>query len=82
MTYSVIRFEGSIQSVVDEGLSLSDAANRAHKDTWGTGRETDHITAVINEDDDSVVWGHIYQNGRHLNRSTVNSIVYGLGRFM
>jgi len=82
MTYSVIRFEGSIQTVVDEGLSLIDAVNRAHRDTWGTGRATNHITAVINEDNDSVVWDHIYQNGRQLNRSTVNSIIYGLGRFV
>jgi len=82
MTYSVIRFEGSVQTVIDEALSLQDAAIRAHADTWGTGRETEHITAVVDESNDIVVWEHIYQNGRRLNRSTVNSIVYGLGRFM
>jgi len=82
MPYSVIRFEGSIQNVIAEGLSLQDAGARAHADTWGTGLATDHITAVVDENNDTVVWEHIYQNGRRLNRSTVNSIVYGLGRFM
>lgn len=82
MSYSVIRFEGSIQTIIVEELSLQDAATRARADTWRTGRETEHITAVVDESNDTVVWEHIYQNGRRLSRSTVNSIVYGLGRFM
>ena len=80
MSYSVMRFEGSEYAPIDEDYSTAqEAATSARR--FST-HYSEGVVAVVNDETDEVVWGHVYQFGREIPRQLVNSYVYGVGRFM
>ena len=76
-TYSVVKLTGSMQDVVDEGLTLNEADEIAK--SFPT---SDSVLAVVDDDTDETVATKVYYKGKPIEPSFIRTVVYGLGRFM
>ena len=76
-TYSVVKLTGSMQDVVDEGLTL-DEADEAAK-SFPT---SESVFAVVDDDTDEAVATKVYYKGKSVDPSFLRTVIFGLGRLM
>ena len=76
-TYSVVKLTGSMQDIVDDDLSLSEADEIAR--SFPT---SESVIAVVDNDTDEAVATKVYYKGKTVEPSLIRTIVFGLGRFL